>query len=148
MLTRFNDLERMFRAMHLLRNNLDTFYTDPNRTLGWGFGLNEESNVPKTNLYDCGDKLEVQIEVPGIKKEDLSIRIQGNYLELSGQRGTNLPEGYAVHRTERKKVTFTRSFTLPAEIDSDQAAARLDNGILYLSLPKAVTAQPRKILIG
>jgi len=87
-------------------------------------------------------------EVPGLSKEDLSIRIQGNYLELSGTRKSDSPEGYKTHRAERPAATFTRSFTLPAEIDTDRIEAVLTDGILNLVMPKAEAAKPKQITIS
>jgi HSP20 family protein len=58
-----------------------------------------------------------------------------------------VPEGYTAHRRERGSTEFTRSFTLPVEINADRVEARLANGILHLVLPKTETAKPRQISI-
>ncbi len=89
----------------------------------------------------------VVAEVPGVAKEDLHIKIQGNYVQISGSRATNAPEGFKVHRNERSKDFFSRSFTLPHEVESAQAEATLKDGMLTLRLPKAETAKPRNITI-
>lgn len=145
MWTRANDFDRMFGAMDLLRGRMNRLFNDFDRSYG-DFTL-EVQGGPKTNLYDTGDKLRVLAIVPGISKEELSIRIQGNYLELSGNRKVETPEGYKAHRMERATTSFTRSFTLPVEVDAERAEATLKDGILILELPKAEAARPRQISI-
>jgi len=146
MLTRWRDIDRMFGTMGLLQNGFDRMFTDPGWTrrylVGPEFGAD---TVPRTNLYDTGEGFEVRAEVPGFAKDDLNVKIQGNYLEISGTRKPDAPEGYSVHRTERGTATFTRSFTLPADVDSGKVKASLKDGILTLVLPKAEAAKPRQI---
>ena len=77
----------------------------------------------------------------------MSIKIQGNYLELSGTKNSDAPDGYKAHRVERVNASFTRSFTLPSEVDVDKVEAVLNNGILSLNLPKAEVAKPKQIAI-
>jgi len=148
MITRWSDIDRMFEAMGLLRGRLDSMYDDFDRSFsserGWGLA----GNYPRTNMFDKGDYLELTAEIPGIAKNDLNIKIQGNYLEISGTRNTSVPEGYSVHRRERGSTSFTRSFSLPADIDANKAAATLNEGILTLTLPKAEAAKPRQITIN
>lgn len=148
MLTRWSDFDRMFRTMNLLRSSLEGALSDfehPSRFAGaWGL----DQGMPRTNLYDKGGQFEIIAEVPGFAREDLSVKIQGNYLELSGSRKSDAPEGYSTHRVERKTITFTRSFTLPSEVDADGTEATLENGLLRLSLPKSAAATPRQITIG
>ena len=148
MLTRLGDIDRMFRTINLLRNSLDGLLPDFDRSSPWTAGWPGEAGTPKTNIYDLGGKFEVRAEVPGFSKEDISVKVQGNYLELSGSRTSEIPEGYSVHRIERNTMSFTRSFTLPAEIDADRVEAALQNGILRLSLAKSAAAVPRQISIG
>lgn len=81
-------------------------------------------------------------------KDDLNIKIQGNYLEISGTRKSDAPEGYKVHRAEREAATFTRSFTLPSEIDAEKVNASLSDGILSLTLPKIEAAKPKQVSIS
>ncbi|MFH1152475.1 MAG: Hsp20/alpha crystallin family protein [Pseudomonadota bacterium] len=145
MLTRWNDIDRMFGSMDLLRSRLDRLFSDYNRPVGLDW---QTDTVPRTNLYDNGEGFEIRAEVPGFSKEDLNVKIQGNYLEISGSRKADIPEGYTVHRVERKVASFTRSFTLPADVDSSKVQASLTNGILTLTLHKAEAAKPRQITIN
>ncbi len=147
MFTRMSEIDKMFGAMDLLRTKMDQIFNDYDRPWAAGPAFAPASNSPRTNLFEKGDTFEVQAEVPGISKEDLNIKIQGNYLEISGKRTVKPPENYKVHRNERAASTFSRSFTLPEEVDADKVEAQLKDGILYLTLPKSETAKPRQITI-
>jgi len=148
MLTRWDDIDRMFGAMDLLRSRINRFFPDFERSWGIPAAWPVSANWPKANLYDAGDHLEVKAEVPGVKKEDLHVKIQGNYLEVSGSRESKAPEGYAAQRIERMAASFSRSFTLPSDVDADKVEATLKNGILTLTLPKAEAAKPKLITVS
>jgi len=148
MFTKLSDIDRMFGAMDLLRNRMDNLFDGIHRSFLSGPAVTLNSNSPRTNIVENGDNFEVQAEVPGISKDDLNIKIQGNYLEISGKRSVDTPDGYKVHRNERGGNTFSRSFTLPDELDADNVAATLENGILYLTLPKSETVTPKQITIN
>jgi len=148
MWTTVNDIDRMFGSMGLLRSRMNRLFTDFDRHYGEDSGWRVADGAPRTNLYDLGEKLEIIAEVPGLSKEDISIKIQGNYLEMSGTRKSDAPEGYKAHRVERGTPTFTRSFTLPSDVDSEKVEASLKNGILTLTLPKAEAAKPKQVTIN
>ncbi len=148
MFARISDIDRLLGAMDLLRNRMGRLFGDYDRLLFSGPAFTLTSNSPRTNLIENNDNFEVQAEVPGILKDDLNIKIQGNYLEISGNRSVNTPDGYKVHRNERGGSTFSRSFTLPDEVDADKVEATLENGILYLILPKSEAAKPKQITIN
>ncbi|MFV0437413.1 MAG: Hsp20/alpha crystallin family protein [Desulfopila sp.] len=145
MWTRTSDIDRMFGAMSMLRRRMNNVLNDFDRSYD-DYTVKAYSG-PRINLYDSGEALRVIAEVPGVSREDLRIRIQGNYLELSGGRRVEPPEGHRVHRSERPAVTFTRSLTLPVEVDSERAEAVLRDGILTLDMPKIEAAKPRQISI-
>jgi HSP20 family protein len=148
MWTRIRDFDRMFQAMDLFNSRLNSAFENSERprSLAGTWGVTESG--PRTNMYDTGENLEIRVEVPGIKREDLSIKLQGNYLEIRGTRKAETPEGYTAHRVERGATSFTRSFTLPSEVDSAQVEATLKDGILTLVLGKAEPAKPKQIVIS
>lgn len=149
MFARWSDVDRMFTAMEILRKSkLDRLLTEMGRPYGPGQGWTLENSAPRTNLYDTGDKFLIQAEVPGLAHDDLSVKIQGNYLEIGGSRKDETPEGYTIHRAERGPVSFSRSLTLPSDVDADKAEATLKNGILTLTLPKAEAAKPKQVAIN
>lgn len=148
MWTRVRDFDRMFQAMDLLHSRLNGVFQGYDRTRlpadAWGIS----ESGPRTNMYDTGDALEVRMEVPGVQKDNLSIKLQGNYLEIRGERKADYPEGYTSHRVERGASSFTRSFTLPAEVDPVKVEATLKDGILTLVLGKSEPAKPKQIVIS
>lgn len=148
MWTRMNDIDRMFSAMDLLRAKMNRMLTDFDSTYGEDSGWRVVSDSPPTNLYDNGDTFLIIAEVSGLSKDDLNIRIQGNYLEMSGTRKNAAPKGYKVHRIERNAGSFTRSFTLPSDVNADKIEAVLQDGLLTLVLPKAEVARPKQISIS
>ena len=148
MFTRMNDIDRMFGAMDLLQKKINQLFGDFGRSFDDVPGLTFRSSGPRTNLYENPDTFEVRTEVPGIAKDDLNVNIQGNYLEISGSRADDTPDGYKIHRTERGSDAFSRSFTLPDDVDADRVEAKLKDGILYLTLPKSEGAKPRQIEIN
>ena len=148
MFTRMSDINRIFGAMDLLQNKMDQIFGDFGRSFDDVPGLTFRTSTPRTNLYENGDTFEIRAEVPGIAKDDLNVKIQGNYLEISGSRTDDTPDDYKVHRSERKASTFSRSFTLPDDVDADKVDAQLKDGILYLTLPKSEVAKPKQITIG
>lgn len=148
MWTRLSEFDRMFQAMDILQSQLSGIYQDYSRYRPVASTWTISEAGPRTNLYDVGDRLELMVEVPGIAKEDLSIKIQGNYLEISGTRKVDSPKGYKSHRIERGASTFTRSFTLPSEVETSRVEAALKDGILTMRLPKIEQAKPKQIAIG
>jgi HSP20 family protein len=107
---------------------------------GWAGGY------PAVNMWEDGEFLVVEAELPGINQEALEIFVTGdNELTIKGERKPGAPENGVWHRQERVSGTFTRTLTLPFEVDRDRVEARLENGVLMLKLAKHYSAKPRKI---
>lgn len=147
MWTRWSDIDRMFNAMDLLQNRMNRMFPDYGKFKSFPAAWDALQGGPSTNLYDAGDHLEMKIELPSMTKDDLNIKLQGNYLEISGLRKSDSPTGYSAHRVERATSSFTRSFTLPSEVDTNKVEAQLANGLLTLTLPKSEAAKPKQIEI-
>ena len=148
MFARIGDINRMFDAMGMLRGRLDNVFSEFDKSVGYAPDWSVVGSYPRTNLVDKGDHFELVAEMPGLSKDDLQVKIQGNYLEISGTRNITAPDGYRIHRRERGSASFTRSLTLPAEVNSEKAAATMKDGILTLKLPKSEAAKPRQISIN
>lgn len=147
MWTRINDVDRMFMAMDQLQSKMNRIFNSQSGyrpIAGWAF----TESGPRSNMYDAGDYFQLTMEMPGVSKEDVNVKLQGNYLEIKGSRKANNPDGYSAHRVERGNTSFTRSFTLPADVDSTRVEAALKDGILTLRLPKMEEAKPRQITIN
>jgi HSP20 family protein len=102
---------------------------------------------PPVNIWEEGDALRVEVELPGLDMKDVEIYVTGtDQLTLKGERKANLEKG-TYHRQERVFGSFVRVLTLPVPVDADKVEARLENGVLQLKLPKHERAKPRKIAV-
>jgi HSP20 family protein len=102
---------------------------------------------PAVNVWEDSDAFHLEAEVPGLKQEDVNIAVtQRNVLTLSGERKAEDGEG-RWHRRERGFGRFQRVLRLPAPVDADKVEAKLENGVLRLTLPKHEDAKPRRIAV-
>ncbi|MCL1981381.1 MAG: Hsp20/alpha crystallin family protein [Proteobacteria bacterium] len=146
-MTRWQDMHSILGAMDLFRNQMNSLFYQFDRTYSLGHGWETSETYPRTNLSDTGDNLELIAELSGVNREDLKVKLQGNYLEISGSRKADIPEGYTVHRIEQPAAAFSRSFTLPYEVNAAKVTATLKEGLLTMTLPKSEAAKPRQISI-
>ncbi|MGE0405018.1 MAG: Hsp20/alpha crystallin family protein [Candidatus Korobacteraceae bacterium] len=105
--------------------------------------------APPIDIYEDQNHLVVEMEIPGMKEEDLNIQIDGNVLTVRGERKLEREEkGADFRRIERQYGVFQRSITLPASVDPNNADASYDNGVLRIQLPKREEAKARQIKVG
>lgn len=101
---------------------------------------------PAVNVYGDDNEVVVTSEVPGLEVKDLDINVHGRNLSLRGKRsGPVLVEGERLTTGDRPRGEFTRSVTLPYNVEADKVTARYENGVLILTLPRAERDKPRKI---
>ena len=101
---------------------------------------------PAVDIYDQGGEVVIHAELPGMKKEDIDVRVENNILTIRGKKERKeeiKEEGY--FRAERTYGSFTRSFSLPNTVEIGRIAAEYKDGVLTLRLPKAEEAKPRQI---
>ncbi|MBI5833126.1 MAG: Hsp20/alpha crystallin family protein [Armatimonadetes bacterium] len=118
------------------------------RTLGELFDETPrpEPWAPAVDVIDHGDNLVLSIDLPGYRREDVVIEIDGRQLLLRGERPEpELADGETPVHRERRFGRFERSFTLGFGVDRERIAAELTNGVLTVQLPKAEPAKPRRI---
>lgn len=107
----------------------------------------QETRFPRVSFDDKGDTFVVRAEIPGLSEKDLELTATATTLTLRGERKVEAPEGYSTHRNERSSYRFARTFELPAKVDSGRVEARLEHGVLTVTLPKAPEAQPKQISV-
>lgn len=109
----------------------------------------ESAISPRLNVSESDRAFEVQAELPGVKKEDVKVAIEHQRVTIEGEarRDNEQREGENVLYSERSASRFVRSFMLPAEVDDGAAEARMENGVLTLTLPKKQGSQARRIAI-
>jgi len=123
-----------------------------NETFARAFGDQKEVSlrtwVPPVDICETEDSLVLKAELPGIKPDDVEIRVEDNTLYLKGERKFEKEaKDENFHQVERSYGTFSRSFSLPSSIDSDKVKAEYQNGILTLTMPKREEAKPKTIKI-
>lgn len=101
---------------------------------------------PAVDVFEDGERLLFKFELPEVKREDLTVRLDKGVLTVEGQRKLereDAKQGY--HRVERAFGRFARSFALPDTVATDTIDAELKDGVLRVSLPKKREAQPRTV---
>jgi HSP20 family protein len=99
-------------------------------------------NIPAVNITEQKDDYEVALAVPGMKKDDFNIDVDGNMLTISSQKEEKKEDKEArFTRREYSFSSFERSFTLPDEVNREKIEARYEDGILKLVLPKKEEAK-------
>ena len=133
-----------FRELTTLQNRMNRLFGD---TLSHEAAENSyRSWMPAVDIFERGDDLVLRAELPGVNKDELDLRVEGNVLTLHRERKRDdsvSEESY--HRVERSYGSFTRSFTLPNTVDATRIEASYRDGILEVVLPKAEDAKPKRI---
>ncbi|MBN1756210.1 Hsp20/alpha crystallin family protein [bacterium] len=102
--------------------------------------------APEVDIYENEDTLNVEVEVPGIQKEDINISVSNNVLTISGKKELEKEEkDRNYHRVERTYGEFRRTFTLPSGMDTEKIKASYKSGVLKVTLPKEEKAKPKEI---
>ena len=107
----------------------------------------EPAFLPSLNVWEEGENLKVEVEIPGVKLEDVDVAFNKGELTIKGEKKVEIKESATLHRRERLAGSFTRTMTVPWEIKSDEVSAELKDGILTVTLPKAEAAKPRKVAV-
>ena len=104
--------------------------------------------VPAFEVKETTDAFILKGDVPGVAEADLDIAVHNNVLTVSGSRQSEeRKEGESFALYERQYGSFSRSFSLPDTADGDRIAAKLDSGVLTLTISKKAEAKPRKIAV-
>jgi HSP20 family molecular chaperone IbpA len=104
--------------------------------------------VPYTDIFETEDALTVVMEIPGVNKDRIDIKIEENVLLVEGHIDFDNYANMQPVYTEYNVGHYSRRFGLSSKIDQDRISARMDDGVLTLKLPKAEEAKPRKITIS
>ena len=107
----------------------------------------EQFITPVASVAEGGDVYMLNVEMPGVNKEGLEISIENNELTIIGRRSLPQIDATLIHRESRPE-NFRRVFELDPSIDMAKISARIDQGILTLTLPKAEQVKPRKITVS
>ena len=129
-----------------LRRELDQLFAG--FTAGSGLVPKRAARVfPPLNIWEDGNSLSVEAEIPGVERENLEILAVDNELTIKGARKTSEEEGATYHRRDRGTGEFARVLRLPTDVDADRIAATLKEGVLTILLPKAEQAKAKRIAV-
>ncbi len=139
-----------FREVATLQNRMNSIFQDFSRSQSAENDLPIAAGfVPPVDVYEDGHKIVLKLEVPGVKQDELDIRLENNTLTVRGERKFEKEEKEEnFHRIERRYGTFFRAFTLPTTVDGENVKADYDAGVLKLELNKRAEAKPKQIKIG
>ena len=107
----------------------------------------EQFIAPPASVTESADGYMLEIEMPGVKKDGLDISVENNELNVIGRRSLPAVEGALIHHESRPE-NFRRTFEIDPSIDAEKISAKIDQGLVTLTLPKAEHVKPRKITIS
>ncbi len=133
-----------FRELISMRDDMDRLFNT-----FFGRHLTEEAEgtwLPIVDIEEDNESFVVKAELPGLKKEDVKISVRGNLLTISGERKKEEEtKNKTYHRVERLYGKFSRTISLPSEVDMSKIKAIYKDGILHITLPKLETMKPKEI---
>lgn len=126
-----------------LRREIDRLFED---TFAGNGG---QAWTPSVNIRESADALAFEVELPGLKRDQVEVTCDNGVLTVRGERRDERKEGQEgrYHLVERNYGSFSRSFQLPQNVDEDQIQASFEDGMLMVRVPKAAIPQPRRIEI-
>lgn len=111
-------------------------------------GLLTDTLSPSIDLSETDGSVDVRMDIPGVTADDIDIRVNGTLLTIGGQRKEEKEEkGRTFHRIERTEGSFTRTVTLPCEVQESKVVAEYKDGVLNVSMPKSPEAKTHKIKV-
>jgi HSP20 family protein len=127
---------------------MDELYQQMNHLLESGVATDGATRwVPAADIEETDDAYTIEMELPGVRQDDVDIEVNGRELTVSGEIKEKARAGILRRRT-RKVGEFSYSVTLPMEIDADSVNADLKDGVLTIRVPKSQRNKPRHVTIG
>ncbi len=120
---------------------------DPFQDLGLRSLTNKmETFIPAFDLKETPTEFSMKADLPGIKEDDLDISVSGNRLTISGKREEEITHDDEVcYAYERTFGSFSRTISLPEDVDANKVKAELKNGVLSVTVPKSPEIRPKKV---
>jgi HSP20 family protein len=138
-----------FREFATLQDRMTRLLNEQLPSMGSEESLTAGSFVPPVDVYEDEHSIQLKMEVPGIDEKDIDIRLDNNLLTVRGERKFEKEEKEEnFHRIERRYGSFSRSFTLPNTVNSEDVKADYNNGVLKVRLAKRAEAKPKQIKVN
>lgn len=138
-----------FRDLAQMQDRINRIFGEAARRADGDDLLKGGDWTPPVDIYETkGHEIVLRAELPGLKREEIDIRVENNTLTLRGERKQEqevTKDSY--HRVERSYGTFARSFTLPTTVDTEKVSANFADGVLTVKLPTREEAKPRQIQV-
>ena len=135
------------RSVGDLRSEIDQLFDRFWRRSGETDGLPMAAWHPTVDVAERDDAYVITADLPGMNREDISVKVTDNALTLSGERKSETSDEKA-HRVERSYGRFSRSFALPSAVNEGEISAEYRNGVLTVALPKAEDTKPKQIPVS
>lgn len=120
----------------------DDFFKPWNEWFDNGGSWGKTMNMPAVNITEKKDEYQVSLAAPGLKRDDFKIDVEGNMLTISSEKEENKEEkDKKFTRREYSYSSFSRSFTLPEEINKEKIEAKYEDGVLRIVLPRKEEAK-------
>ena len=137
-----------FRELQDRMDRMNRLFRESYRPEGPEEALTSTSFAPPVDIYEDEHNITLKMEVPGIDEKDLDVRIENNTLAVRGERKFEKEEKEEnFRRVERQYGSFTRSFTLPSSVETENIQASYDKGVLAIRLAKKAEAKPKQIKV-
>lgn len=129
-------------------DELRSLQREMNRLFDGYEGGTAMSRFPALNVWGNGENVVVTAELPGLESEDIDISVVNNQLTIKGERKGDAPAEDAIcHRCERAGGEFMRTVRLPFMVENEKIAARYENGVLTVTMPRHEATKPKRIEI-
>jgi len=139
-----------FRNVAALQDRINRIFDESfSRTADVDDDISMSAWKPSVDIYETDEAIILKAELPGIKKEDVSVEIKDNVLTLRGERveDKEIKEG-SYFRKERCFGTFSRAFNLQHRVQPDKIKAKFKDGILVVEIPKPEEEKPKQITVN
>jgi HSP20 family protein len=107
----------------------------------------EQFAAPSASVIEGADGYTLEVEMPGVNKQGLEVSVENNELTIIGRRSLPIVEGTLIHH-ELRPENYQRTFELDPSINAEKISAKIDQGLVTLTLPKAEHVKPRKIAVS
>ena len=138
-----------FHEFSTLQDRMNRLFRESYGPEGREESLSNTSFAPPVDVYEDEHSVNLKIEVPGVDERDLDVRIGNNVLTVHGERKFEKDEKEENYRrVERQYGSFTRTFTLPSTVETENISANYDKGVLKIKLAKKAEAKPKQIKVN
>ena len=110
-------------------------------------GSERTAMLPAVDVIEDATGITLYADLPGVPKDRLSLRVEGDQLLLEAELAPVLPHQLQPSHAELQSTCYRRAFTLSKELDADKVGAEFNQGVLRVRIPKAAHAQPRRIAV-